>query len=799
MKSIYESNIESEEQYPIPYTATWQEVYAWGESIVEAGCGPFKSDFNISYQVTMYKHWNPPQESLADLLKSAQFASSGLWNGENWTQFRQTTYVDDLCIITGEYDPSCIGISLQPGYAFVVSVCGAPIPLANVWQHEASHNYGCPDHYDPNNPLDPVNWINCIMCYDYEFLTGTRTWCNGCRAIIQDNINQFDKPPTVPTVFGSSVAAVNLTYNYYAVSIDYNEEPIRYEFQNFAHWSTMTTGWYDSGDFAKVSWVWSRVGNNQGVIVRAQDPIMASYGAWTDWSPLYVVNVVQSPISFYGPDSALVNETQTYSVTSNVGCYVSYNIDWGDGSNITTTYQTYSGLNVTVSHSWSSPGTYTIKGRTYDYYKEYSLWYPLLTVTILRHDVNLTNIFAPTQICQGDTAYIDVFVKNEGNFTETFSARVLAWKDSSTNYIIDTKTVSNLVAGSSITIPFIWNTAGVSLDTYRIYGGIFGVSGNNTGNSFYIGGTITIFPPLFVSITNPHNWQRVSGVVQITASASDADGVKQVQFYVDGNPIGTASAPTNGFYQCLWNTTQEASTDTSCRTIEAVAYDFAGNQNCSQITVWLDRHDVVITGTQYVITRPGCLSECPWEMEGWSAGAVYPDWGPLHAYVTVQNEGSYNESFTVVADPDNSSFYHSIFGIQNCTLAPDQSTTLDFVLNNFTGMPAGQSYMFAYWITGVPNETSAIKPFWLTSVNYLYIDWGTVITVRLPGDCNGDGIINMADLNIVKAALNSSWNCSPYPPYYDWRADFFGNGTVTMADYNIVMAALSPGTQGQQD
>jgi hypothetical protein len=412
-----------------------------------------------------------------------------------------------------------------------------------------------------------------------------------------------------------------------------------------------------------------------------------------------------------------------------------------------------------------------------------------------KYDICITNVVvSANQVCRGSAVNITVTIRNQGTFTETFQVEACYGSNQ-----IGTTTVSNLAPGTSTTAIITWNTANVPSGTYTISATAL-VSNTNTSDNTYTGGTIRIFAPIFVSITNPLNGQKVNGIVKITASASDADGVKQVQFYVDGNLIETASATSNGFYQCLWNITKEASSDTSRHTIEFVAYNSYFDQNTSQITVWLDRHDVVITGTQYLITRPGTQSENPYEMEGWSAGAVYPDWGPLHAYVTVQNEGSYNESFTVVADPDNSSFYHSVFGIQNCTLAPDQNVTLDFVLNNFTGMPPGQSYMFAYWITGVPNETSAIKPFWLTSVNYLYIDWGTVITVRLPGDCNGDGIINMADLNIVKAALNSTFaGANPFGPGYDWRADFLGTGTVTMADYNIVMAALSPGTQGPQD
>ena len=83
------------------------------------------------------------------------------------------------------------------------------------------------------------------------------------------------------------------------------------------------------------------------------------------------------------------------------------------------------------------------------------------------------------------------------------------------------------------------------------------------------------------------------------------------------------------------------------------------------------------------------------------------------------NEGSYNESFTVVADP-----YDYIFGNQSVTLSPEQNTILHFVLNNFTNVPIGEYIFFAYWITGVPNEVSTLQVPWApTTVNYIWIDY----------------------------------------------------------------------------
>lgn len=79
-----------------------------------------------------------------------------------------------------------------------------------------------------------------------------------------------------------------------------------------------------------------------------------------------------------------------------------------------------------------------------------------------------------------------------------------------------------------------------------------------------------------VSITNPANGSTVTGTVQIQASASDNIGVTSVEFYQNGNLIGTSnSAP----YTFNWNTSSLVQGDTYV--LSAKAYDSAGNSTIS--------------------------------------------------------------------------------------------------------------------------------------------------------------------------------------------------------------------------
>ncbi|HEX5746557.1 MAG TPA: Ig-like domain-containing protein [Archangium sp.] len=88
--------------------------------------------------------------------------------------------------------------------------------------------------------------------------------------------------------------------------------------------------------------------------------------------------------------------------------------------------------------------------------------------------------------------------------------------------------------------------------------------------------------PPTVNITAPANAATVSGTVDVTASASDAVGVKKVEFYVDGSLADTDTAAP---YVFTWNTAGVAN---GSHSIMAKAYDAANNvstDNDTSVTV----------------------------------------------------------------------------------------------------------------------------------------------------------------------------------------------------------------------
>lgn len=90
--------------------------------------------------------------------------------------------------------------------------------------------------------------------------------------------------------------------------------------------------------------------------------------------------------------------------------------------------------------------------------------------------------------------------------------------------------------------------------------------------------------PPSVKITNPADFATESGMIDVTADASDDIGVEQVEFSVDGASIGVDIDGSNG-WSVSWDTT---SVGDGSRTIEAIATDSAGQTGRDSVVVTVD-------------------------------------------------------------------------------------------------------------------------------------------------------------------------------------------------------------------
>ena len=87
-----------------------------------------------------------------------------------------------------------------------------------------------------------------------------------------------------------------------------------------------------------------------------------------------------------------------------------------------------------------------------------------------------------------------------------------------------------------------------------------------------------------VDLTSPNDGATVSGIVNVTATASDAEGLTQVEFMVDGTSIGVDTNGGNG-WSVQWNTTTHPD---GAATVVATATDTANKTATDQVSVTVD-------------------------------------------------------------------------------------------------------------------------------------------------------------------------------------------------------------------
>ena len=133
--------------------------------------------------------------------------------------------------------------------------------------------------------------------------------------------------------------------------------------------------------------------------------------------------------------------------------------------------------------------------------------------------------------------------------------------------------------------------------------------------------------------------------------------------------------------------------------------------------------------------------------------------------VTVANEGSYTETFTVTA-------YANTTAIETQTVTLVVGTSAPVTLTwNTTGFAYG-NYSLSAIVTLAPGETNQ----WTGPFTY-----GTV-KVTIPGDVNGDGVINILDVSVIAAYWLQT--VPPAPSNADVNCD----GVINILDVSVCAA-----------
>lgn len=118
------------------------------------------------------------------------------------------------------------------------------------------------------------------------------------------------------------------------------------------------------------------------------------------------------------------------------------------------------------------------------------------------HDINVTDVATSKDGCtpmptvgQSLTMRINVTVKNEGDFTESFTLTVNA-TNATTSIVVGTQTVNDLLSGQTRTATFTWDTSGFAKDNYTISAYAWPVPGEtDTADNTFIDGWVYVGIP----------------------------------------------------------------------------------------------------------------------------------------------------------------------------------------------------------------------------------------------------------------------------------------------------------------
>jgi len=192
-------------------------------------------------------------------------------------------------------------------------------------------------------------------------------------------------PPNAPTQpSGPAAGLTNNSYNYSASATDSDGDQVYYWFD----WDDgSNSGWlgpYNSGQAASAGHAWADPGT-YNVTVKAKD----EYDEESGWSTSYSVDMTSQtpavPSEPAGPASGYTDSSYGYttSATEPDGDELYYWFDWDDGTNSGWLGPYASGQVCNASHSWSNPGSYSVKAKAKDEWDEETAWSDSLLVTLI--------------------------------------------------------------------------------------------------------------------------------------------------------------------------------------------------------------------------------------------------------------------------------------------------------------------------------------------------------------------------------------------------------------------------------
>jgi hypothetical protein len=351
-------------------------------------------------------------------------------------------------------------------------------------------------------------------------------------------------------------------------------------------------------------------------------------------------------------------------------------------------------------------------------------------------------------------------VQNEGNFTIQMSMDDVAgvvWV--SVDYYFPAKPITTFTPAALVTLTFQVDGYGTSVlhlyDTSIVDQSDLPIP-HETADGFI---QTVIRDVAIISVVPVTSWAYPGWPVDIVVVAKNKGMMSEnfdVKAFYENNLIGTIPvvglAPgANTTLTFTWNT---SGVPAGIYTIRAEASPVPYETNLGD-NVLIDG-SVEIRSIYRDVAVTSVISSRTWVYKGWEVNVT----------VTVKNLGNVSETFDV-----NATYDGNLIGTQTVVdLPPTNEISLIFTWD--TSSVAYGNYTLA--------GKATIVPFEFNPVNNVYVDG--VIQIRLLGDINGDGKVDIKDLAIAAKAFGSYVGSPTYNPDADVNQD----GVIDIRDLAII-------------
>jgi outer membrane protein assembly factor BamB/PKD repeat protein len=431
------------------------------------------------------------------------------------------------------------------------------------------------------------------------------------------------------------------------------------------------------------------------------------------------------------------------------------------------------------------------------------------------HDVAILNVTpSKTTVVQGEVVNIDVVVKNEGNFSETFD--VSLYHDAIN--LIETRQVS-LEPVTSTILTFNWDTSLVSLGNHTISATAQIVAGEtDTADNSFTDGVIRIVKYPVARFVYYPTIPKVGEIVTFNANTSTGNGGEIVSYSWDfgDNTYGSGNVTTHAYTSfgnytvILTVTDSEGLNDTESVTIRVIEYPVA---SFTYLPTMVVVNETVTFDASTSNPRGGTIISYSWDFGDGNHGSgkivthTYTFAGNFVVKLNVtDNEGLWDTTQTTIkayARPKASFFFYPTAPHAEETVVFNASASIDvdgvivsYIWNFSDGTPLASgelvTHSFAangtYYVTLTVTDNDGLSH---------TMTFKVVVGLTIIGDVTGpygmpDGKVDMRDIAFVAKAFGTDPIHQGHPPRWDPRADISGptygvpDGKVDMYDVALV-------------